>query len=314
MRKSKGILIAIALVGFFLLGSVGRAWAVTTLPDPNDVIAPGETIASQHDDFYAYSLDLNTQLNLSGFELSHRQGLTIYGSGSETDNSGVGAGFPDGLEAPGGSETSFTSGNLWGAGVEVDDILGYLHTFGPDINTPVFIFNNNQTGAGASQNIFMAGLVQVWDPTLNNGKGGEVAHWAFDQDGYPNVSDHLFQVPTAGGGPNPPWVVGLGNLSISNVNYNGVTGTIEASNNLGHNDCEFLGIAPTMDLSQYAGFNYEFRATFYLDGLNNGYDSLYMTGAFALPTEDQNVVPEPASMILMGIGLVGAARLRRKQA
>jgi hypothetical protein len=317
MKNFKNLIIA-ALFVFCVMGA-RSAWAVVELPDPYTIIAPGETIASQHDDFFAYSAKLNDALNLDGYDVTTGTGgldvLVYTGAGTKDRNVNVGISpnlftFQDPLSAPGGSATYFNG--VWGSGsasingpVMVDNVLNYLHlTFGSDVNVPVFNFDMNQTGAAAGQNIFMAGKVSIWDPFNNE----EVAFWAFD-----SILNDQFDAPDlVNFNPfDPEWVVAIGDLTINDVDFNGVTGTVNVDHNQGSGKLDFIGVAPTMDLSQYYGKGYWFLADFYLGGLTDGFEELYLSGTYAVPPP---VIPEPASMALFGLGLLGVARLRRKKA
>ncbi|HRZ39510.1 MAG TPA: PEP-CTERM sorting domain-containing protein [Candidatus Omnitrophota bacterium] len=284
------VLILVALVF-----SVGQAQAVTILPDPT-VPVNGIPVASYHDDFYSYSGKVLTELGFSGYDIATGTGgldLLIYTGANGANNVDVGFGastldFPDPLEAPAGGPGTFSG--TWGATgtyspVTVDNVLAYLRTFDPNNSIPVFTFDMNETGA--SPDLFVTGHVQIVDP--NNGNS-VVKAWAFD-----NIDNDAFD-PAA-------WVLAAGEVPLP-APYDDV------DHNKGSGKLDFIALAPTMDLSLYEGQGYNFVATFNLSGIDNGFEELFLTGAFA---PGRNVVPEPASMVLFGTGLVGFLGLRKKK-
>ena len=279
--------------------AASSSFAITFLPDPNTIIAPGETIALLHDDFYAYSAPLNTLLGYEGFDESTGTGgldVLIYSGAVGQDNNPVGGGFifEDPLVAPSGSATDFQG--VWGAGlgtdgpVLVDNLYNYLDTvFG--VSIPVFSFDMNQA-KGQGIDIYVAGEVFLWDPDTST----KVKSWALD-----SIANDVFDAPNQTDITDPKWVKADGVLNLGPG--------LEVDHNKGSGRLDYVAYAPTMDLSLYTGKGYQFHADFRLSGLSGGHEELFLTGAFA-PTPS-HAVPEPTSMALFGIGVAGAF-IRRK--
>ena len=176
---------------------------------------------------------------------------------------------------------------------------GIPDSFDPNLNTPVFNFDMNQTGA--DPDVLVNGQVQIW-----NGNA-LVAFWAFD-----NIENNAYDPASM--------VLAFGDNSLGVdqcLTKNGKVETCyELDNNKGSGSLDFIAYAPTMDLSLYAGSQYKMTADFNIGNvtggfgaLNNGFEELYMSGAYG----PANVVPEPATLLLLGSGLGVAAFIRRKR-
>ena len=286
------------------------AAAVTVLPAPGAFI-DGVPVALPYDDFFSYSggllfkLDPKTPLDLSAFGgpagTGHLDVLLYTGAGGASNDTVAGGFvFEDPVDAPGGNVSAFSG--TWGAGLQpkgpvtVDNLLAYLHNqFGVANNIPVFTFDIAEPGSAASRDLRVVARFDVVNP---NGPGAAddvlIHSWFLDNT------------------PNGLWdpasfitVPGEINVTGTSMNY-----TVDTT---GSGKADFIIFSPTMDLSLYNSPGYEFRAFLSLTDIDGAAEEAFISGSFTTgtPPQPQPEIPEPASMLLMGLGGLGLLGRRR---
>ena len=312
--------VAVAVFMLVCIGLAGQAPAYTILPDP--VLYDGIPVASQHDDFWSYSAKLCDALqdkgylsnDLGNFQFTTGTGgldvLLYTGAGGQT-NQGVGPGgiynFEDPVDSPAGNVTSFAG--WWGqkdqnndgtvedvkGPVTVGQVLDYLQAFNPEYTTPVFYMDLNQQGKEAS--LDFVGRVYLTDGTYDEDNNLNIYHeWAFDST----------QQPEDGTFDPLSWVLAQGEVTLW-----GDSGTkYKVDHNKGSGKPDFIAYAPTMDLNLYA-LELWFVTEFHFQGLDDGFEEIFLSG-IATPGSPPPI-PEPATMLLLGTGLIGLAGLGRKK-
>ena len=294
MKKTKLTSLLAAASLLVSLNAPLPAQAVVQLPDPN-------IYAIQVDDFYSYSTAILIALGFQGFDFKAGSGnvnLGIFTGNNSINNNNLNQGFPVPVQSPNGNQSAVLN-DTWGKDhnvptppvqtntpILVDTVLNYLHTqFGPTINTPVFIFDFNQNQNTAS-------LTIDGQAVIRDSQGNEVKQWSFD-----GINDSLFEPAAVLTVPATVQFPPTGTPTVGPI-----------ASNRGSGKADFINFAPTMDLSQYANQGYTFEVAFNLDKLNGGFEELFLNGAFS----ETRPVPEPGTMVLMGLGVLGAAFMRKR--
>ena len=341
MKNKITILIAFAVLVAFIgispafAGNPNVPVETYELPDPETpLMDPGGTIllgklSSEHDDFVSYSAVLLDELGYDGFDIPVGTGgldLLLATGVNPLQNDKVQGGdgdsstffeFPPSIETPNANQAHTLSGS-WGSSVpkkhggeyayaSVDKVLDFLHTFGDDINIPVFSFDMNEEKNSLNEDLYIAGLVSIWDMTVTSAPVFQ-SKWAFDNG--TDIDEYDWVVsPT---NPDPygnydGWVLSDGHIVIGDP----ADPFYDIENNRGGGDLDFVAYAPSMDLRPYDDPKYMMLVDLRMKGLEAGFEEVFMTGRYYPET---TTIPEPATMMLFGTGLLGAFFRRKRRA
>ena len=290
----KKIALAVLISLFAVLPSASAAAIV--LPDPSGTF-DGLPVAVQYDQFFSYSTQLLTQFVYAGFNGAAGVGgldVVVLTGANGIKNNPVSGGlvFEDPLASASGGTSTFSG--TWGAGnnpngpVLVDTLLTYLHNqFDPTVNIPVFTFDLAEPGSAASRDLDMLAKFSVYDPVNHV----DVATWALD-----GTDNGVFDASS--------FAHVYGELS-----FTGLSSTVYTADAKGSGKYDYLVYAPGMDLSAYSGHGYEFHIFSEMKNLDGSGEEAFISGGIRTPTPP-TAVPEPGTILLVGIGLLGLGRRR----
>ena len=271
----------------------------------------------------------------NAYPTPNSSGIPFFSTGITTD---PGTGQPVNNALPG-----FTGdgANTW------DTTLGALQTFlGSD--SLVFFFNNNQINSGAATNQNLAawaqitlsgpsGLLGTWDFTNTNSPYALVTQGGGGVfNGNPTAYTSSGAGPIAGTNAATDYVLSGGAICVHTTTFvpvpcgsAGASGPI--NHNLGADQAAYAIVFPELNaalntlfaLSSLTGYAMSIDLRMGCDpntaagsctgrSLNNGYEQLFI-GTAAGPRRPPVQVPEPATIALMGLGLLGVVWLRGRR-
>ncbi|GAB3092195.1 hypothetical protein GCM10027217_02830 [Pseudomaricurvus hydrocarbonicus] len=180
-----------------------------------------------------------------------------------------------------------------GSEVTLQAVQDYLHAFDPDNETPVFFFDQNQTGTEPS--LELSFVVRIIDPTT----GTILAEFPLDALN------------------NGTWDQTERALAFGEATFTGETlGEITVDHNLGSGKVDFAAVNADIILQELIdayGADAWFVTGLDMAGLNDGGEELFLSGRVALIPPPPPGVPEPISLLTFATGLLAMAFLGRRR-
>lgn len=305
----------------FLAASLLAATPAFAAPVPVlNLPAPGLPYSTTYGDFVSYSMPILDWASTSTggpaymFNTANTiQDALVIGTGAQTNNQdlGLAGSVMNGFNFPNVvsgtlnySTTTEAAGPTWN--VSLAALRDYL-SFGGVQHDMVAYFNNNQEGS--------ANNLWAWAQITLVGPGGNQTFTLNDvTSGSPLAFGHGDYV-LSGGPVTLCYNVPFNTATPANIVPCG-PGTFSHTfeHNLGQNDLSYAIFSALLNDLIWSGAYTEMRVRVDMQGLNNGFENLFIGAACVGPNGCAPInVPEPGSLALFGIGLLGALAIGRRR-